>query len=381
LRLRVATHLKKDFALPGVLYHPYFEPRLSWLRSSLLVYDNVWSIVPPEARYVPSDPIKRHLERLPDTFAPLAPDPLDIVSEYFVLRVLGRAFSAIKAQPKAAIRQKQRLRFGKASRYDEMGVLEISGVTKLHDAKIAKAVYDMLKEHRLIYGNAGDGFHYVNKQAAALIVSFLAQRMSTRLPIRTITDVDSSFYLSAACNVIEAGDPVDSRGVLASAILKFHIPEEIGEISIDKFIELRKRYEGLREAFPLYLRDLGELSQIDDIRSISDLKARIESLVKLINRDLTKIKRSRIGESIRKWLPVGIGSAVTLGAAFLPDTPSLKYVTGTATVAVQILAEALHDSPIPGRLQGAQSLLLKAHEEILDARAMAQSLDMRTILV
>lgn len=37
--------------VPGVLYHPHFEPSLSWLRTSLLVYDNVLSIVPREAGY------------------------------------------------------------------------------------------------------------------------------------------------------------------------------------------------------------------------------------------------------------------------------------------------------------------------------------------
>jgi hypothetical protein len=48
--------------VPGVLYHPHFEPSLAWLRTSLLVYDNVWSIVPREANYTPSEIIRRHLE-------------------------------------------------------------------------------------------------------------------------------------------------------------------------------------------------------------------------------------------------------------------------------------------------------------------------------
>ena len=77
-RVNSDSSRKGRCALPGVLYHPNFEPSLSWLRSSLLVYDNVWSIVPLEADYSPSDNIERHLEKLPDTFATLAPEPLDI---------------------------------------------------------------------------------------------------------------------------------------------------------------------------------------------------------------------------------------------------------------------------------------------------------------
>ncbi len=364
--------------MPGVLYHPNFEPSLSWLRSSLLVYDNVWSIVPLEAGYVPSDYVKRHLEKLPDTFAPLAPEPLDIVHEYSVLRMLRRAFQRIAAHCKADGE-------GRPIRYQSddsgEGGLEIRGITKLHDGKVASTVFQMLEEFGLIYGRADDGFSYVNQQAAYLIVSFLAQRMATRLPIRTITDVDSSFYLSAACNVLEAGDPVDSRGVLASSILKFHIPANIGTLSVSDFVEIRKRYEEVREAFPLYLRDLGELIQIDDVRSVSELKARIESLVARIDRDMRRIKQSRIGHSIRRWIPIGIGSAVTLGAAFLPDDPSVKYVTGAVTVALQILTEAVHASRIPGRLEGTQSLLLSAKEDIINAQDMAWSLDLRNVLL
>jgi hypothetical protein len=83
----------------GVLYHSHFEPSLAWLRTSLLVYDHVWSIVPPEAGYVPFERIKRHLEKLPDTFAPIAPHPIDIVHEYFVLKwraACTTCFSATK---------------------------------------------------------------------------------------------------------------------------------------------------------------------------------------------------------------------------------------------------------------------------------------------
>jgi len=32
--------------MPTVLHHPKFEPGISWLRSALLVYDNVWSPPP-----------------------------------------------------------------------------------------------------------------------------------------------------------------------------------------------------------------------------------------------------------------------------------------------------------------------------------------------
>lgn len=69
--------------LNAVLYHPYFEPSLSALRSALLVYDKVCSIVPDGAGYTPSESLKRHVEKIPGSFETIAPNPLDIVSEYW----------------------------------------------------------------------------------------------------------------------------------------------------------------------------------------------------------------------------------------------------------------------------------------------------------
>ena len=364
--------------MPGVLYHPNFEPSLTWLRSTLLVYDCVWSIVPPEAEYVPSDSVKRHLEKLPDSFATLAPSPLDIAHEYFVLRLLGAAFQRIRAESKLSREQAKHLRYV-VDDYDNTEFF-IAGITKLHDSKVAYTVFQMLNEFGLIYGQDDKGFSYVNEQAACLIIWFLAQRMATRLPMRTITDVDVSFYLSAACNVAEGGNPADSHGLLASSVLKFHIPENIGTLSDLEYLEIRKRYEQLREDFPLYLRDLGELFQIEDVSNAPELHARLESVVRKINQDTERIKRSQVGESIRRWAPLGIGCAVTIGAAFLPDSPSMKYLTASATAIIQFLTEALHETPIPGRLEGTQSLLLSAKEDIIDASEMARALDIRPVL-
>jgi hypothetical protein len=363
--------------VPGVLYHPHFEPSLSWLRASLLVYDHVWSIVPQEAGYTPSEKIQRHLEKLPETFASVAPHPVDIASEYFVLRALRKAFERIAADPKVEPERSRRIMYDPHAWGSDEEILEIAGIAKIHAAKLAGSVHQMLEDFGLIYGRTDDGFSYTDERAAYLIISFLANRMATRLPMRTITDVDSSFLLSAGCDMIDAGDPVNSRGVLASSVLQFHIPENIGDLSDLQFVELRKRYEVLREDFPLYLRDLGELIQVDEIRELGELKARIDSLVQRIGKDMARIRRSRIKDFVRKWLPAGIGSAVTLGSAFIPNTPSLKYVTGAATVAIQILTNALRSSPIPSRIQGAQSLLLDARKDIFNIQDMADSLDMR----
>ena len=107
---------------------------------------------------------------------------------------------------------------------------------------------------------------------------------------------------------------------------------------------------------------------------IPDLVGRIDNLVAKIDRDIARIKRSKIRASVKERLPIGIGSAVTLGTAFVHDSPNLKFVTGATTVALQIVTEALHSKPLPARLEGTQSLLLSAQKDILHAKDMAKSL-------
>jgi hypothetical protein len=364
----------------GVLYHPYFEPSLQWLRTALLVYDQVWSIVPSDANYVSSEQIRRHLDTFPDTFAPLAPEPLDIVHEYFVLNQLGRVFKHI-ANSRESAPSKVRVRYSSIGEGLYTDSLEISGITRLHDTKVAYTVLQLLEESGLVYGQTDDDFLLVDERAAHVIVSLLAQRMATRLPIRTITDVETSFLLSTACDVIDSGGPVDSQAVLAASVLNFHIPEAIGELSNDRYIEIRKRYAELRELFPLYLRDLADLMQIDQIQDIPEVMDRIKTLLRSLDRDIARIKRSRVASSLKSWIPLGIGGVITLGSAFVPDTPTLKYVTGGATVAVQILSQVLSNNPIPSRLRGTQSLLLDAKEEIISTRNLSSWLDPNTLLV
>jgi hypothetical protein len=327
----------------------------------LLVYDNVWSIVPAEAGYEPSVALKRHLEKLPDTFSPIAPQPADIVSEYFVLSALGKAFQRIAGQPNA------KSLAGKFRSNDDEEALEIEGIAKVHGFKIASVVLDKLRENGLVYGEADGGFFRVNEEAAYLIVSFLAHRMARRLPVRTITDMDSAFVLSTACDVIEAGNPSESTGLLAASVLRFHIPQEIGKLPLANYVEIRKRYETLREEFPLYLHDLGELVKIGDARSANELRAKINDLVKTMDRTIARIKRARISQSIKRWVPIGLASAVTVGAACLPLDPTTRVAIAGAASGIQILRGVIDKAPIRGRLEAPHSLLLSAKRDILRA--------------
>lgn len=301
------------------------------------------------------------MDSLPDTFIPTAPenDDVKITKDYFVLDALNRSFSQISERKQRNGIQGRFIPQAKAAKE----TLEINGAVLLHNYKVAYAVYHMLREHNLIYEDRGDGYFLVDEQAAYLIVSFIAQRMSNRLGIKTLTGVDISFLLSTACDVYEGVIP-DRNALFASAILRFHIPEVISTLESSEYAELRKRYRELRESVPAYLRDLSELYRVDEVRTLAQLRGKIEDIGRSIDVDMTKIRNSRVGEAVRRWIPIGLTSALSIGALFVPESTT-ALVAALGTVAISVIGGKLNPRPMTGHFEGVRSLLLSAREDII----------------
>jgi len=359
----------------SVLYHPYFEPDVGQLRSALLISDAVHSIVPMGARYAPSDQIARHLDALPGTFVPTPPeeDDTEITKDYFALNGLRNAFSQI------AIDVSYRRLPGSMSEEGPFGPerLAIGNATLIHGFKIAGAVHSMLRDAGLVYGEREDGYFLVDERAAHLIVSFLAQRMSRRLALRTLTGVEDSYYLSTACDVYDWMTP-DKNAYFASSILRLHIPAEIEAMDLNQFAEFRKRYAALREMFPVYLADLKEVYCIDDVRTAKELQAKLAAIGQMTEQEMTRIRASRAAELIHRWIPIGLGSALSVGAAFFSG-PDAALGSAIGTIAVTLIGEALRGPQMVGRFHGARSLLLSARDDVLKASRLHRFLNMEPL--
>jgi hypothetical protein len=355
----------------NILYHPHFEPDIATLRSTLLIGDAVHSIVPQGANFIPSDRLRRHVDALPGTFVTVSPeeDDIEITKDYSVLDALRRAFRQIAAQDEVRSFRERIL----STNFDDGETLRLDGAVFLHNAKVVYSVYDALREAGLIFGER-DGYYVVNNQAADLIVSFLAQRMSHRLAMRTLTGVDASFLLSTACDVYDGVIP-DRNALFSSAVLRLHIPEDVASLTEPQYLELRSRYRDLREKFPLYLRDLFELYRANDARSLADLRAIIDDVARSIDTEQERIKSSRLGEKVRRWTPVGLTSALAIGAGFLADGMTAGLMTAGGTVAIGMISGIMDRRPLHGHFEGVRSLLLSAREDIMRARKLPEYLN------
>src|SRR5436190_21744589 len=78
-----------------VLYYPTFEPPADWLRSYLLFFDEVRTIVPEDVKFNPSDNMSRVVELMPEAFGTVAPQPDDILVDDVNTVRLEKAFREI----------------------------------------------------------------------------------------------------------------------------------------------------------------------------------------------------------------------------------------------------------------------------------------------
>lgn len=359
-----------------VIYHPFFEPDIATLRRSLLIYDSVHPIIPKEANFTPSDRLKRHMASMPNTFIPESPlaGDINMGNDYFMLTSLDKAFAQL-SDKHGQSRIKGRLI---EADDDSAETFAIDGVASIHAGKVGYSVHGMLEDHKLIYDLRDDGSFLIDGRAANLILSYLAQRMGKRLGMPTISDVEDAYLLSTACDVFEGVENIDAKTVFASAILRLHFPEEIGEMDDLAFRELRQRYQELRESFPIYIKQLQELYSVSENTPPELLIKKLGDVEKRIREGSERIADSATAHSIRKWSLFGLSGVASIGAVLLP---SLAFPLTIGGITLQAISTAQQKRTLHGHFDGVRSLALSAREDILKAARLSDFLKIEPLLV
>src|SRR6476660_6944484 len=91
----------QGFARPALLYYPDFHPKLQWLRSILLVSDEVKRIVPAEFPTHDPEPLTEMIGEVEGCLASVPPLDVEITPSWDELERLERAFGQISKVPAA----------------------------------------------------------------------------------------------------------------------------------------------------------------------------------------------------------------------------------------------------------------------------------------
>lgn len=296
--------------LNKILYYPDFEPSKKWFRSHLLFYDTIHSVVPEELNYKPSDQISDITERLPKSFEPIAPQNSDKKLNRFNIKVFDSAFSRIEKNPK---------KFPNEFKIEiHPDNLEISGnAVFFHDRKMSEEMYDLLERHHLLNLDSREfqgfggidlkNYSVVNRYAADLILSHIADKMATRYHISTITGNPFAYSV----NTLNSLPPLresQKRGQLTSIIIRCIIPEKIEELSANQFLQVREEYSDIRETIHVISKNLAELHNLKEIQDHQTLQNEIEYISSDFTKQIATLKKSLSPTIMKKFVPIFFGT-------------------------------------------------------------------------
>lgn len=343
------------------IYHPSFEPRISWLRAMLLFYDSVHSIIPQNAAYVPTPGIAQLCEKLPDVFTPLAPTDQDLECDWQQYHALT---AVLRETPKGG-KGKKSLQ-AKFDWPEGVPRLDLGNSVKVHNDKMADMlVYDLIGMG-LAQRTDDSEWLQVDKRVADLILSMLADRMARKRPgvFFTSSDREAAFAVAAMSDLnhsrLAAWNP---EALLASAILTVEIPSNIADMPINRYIDIRNRYHENRDIFRLAMQELRNLYLEGSFHEPDAFRQQLENVVKDFSKKTQRLREQESRRRVIQWAPITIGGIVSIAAAAI-TTPIVAISAAGVGVVLQIF-QTSHGQSIQGtNISRAQAMLVQLDSEL-----------------
>jgi hypothetical protein len=320
-----------------VLYYPKFEPDQRWLRSVLLLVDEVVRIIPKDAGHVDSLPTKQLSDAMPGCLQSISPTKEDIAIDSLNLGRLEKAFSGIRSGHRK--RPFSRLKV----LIDTDGRIQIEGGVWLSNGKLNEAVRDLLLKYELVettnifqdvapVGNA----ILTNEEASGLIVSHVADQISRRTGFDTMTDESLAFVVRSldTLGVTERSLEREGEGALASTIANIVIPSAVERLSIPQYREIRGSFEDVRGAFQDLVRAVSDRAKLNRAQSATALDNRLQMTIVEFCKQWVKYKETRTARRLKEWVPLSIGGLLAIPASLVNPLGGVALAAGGFTISV-----------------------------------------------
>ena len=332
-----------------VLYYPNFEPSKKWFRSYLLFFDTVCSIIPEDYDIeLLSESTLELWDEIPDSFRPLSPSKKDIQIKRQNFKRLKRAFEQISNAEE----------FERNNTIEENSIsdrvtidhsfdeINYRGVTLLHNDKISGEVFNLLQDFNLIDYNSQkdchplrrDNFYTVNKRAADLIVSLVADNIANSKGFNTITDQPLSFIMNSL-NSFSGTILGEPRNLLSYSLTNCVVPQNIENLSIDDYIYIHDKYKEIHEPFQEVISDLNRQYRLENVSDRSTLEVNINEITQNFNFEIEEIKRKSKLLQLNKFVPIGIGGLLTIIGTCTEDI-RLGVATAIGSILIEVIASS-----------------------------------------
>ena len=351
------------------LYYPSWNPSVRWVRSTLLVFDQLQVIRPTEVvnpRYHEANVAVYEL--LPHAFSEIRRAHYDMTLSPNNKRLLFSTLNLIADKYKRNTLQGAKLRFTPGE-----GAY-VPGYVYLHLSKIPDFVRKALESRGLFHAAAEQilkhqhnlhDFRIVQRDAAAIILALIADYYGRAHALRTVTDQRLA-YLNVALNENPVRRHAAVEASLATAILRFQIPERIAEMNPEQYVSLRKRYDDLRLPFQHAVRTICDDNLLAGIESRQQFEDAVHSAGREFSLGVDKLLRSPFARKVGQWAPMSFGIASSLCKLSVPAVAILGVGVDCAVKLYNGLSSKGHSTEI----HTAQKLMATLRRELISPITM-----------
>jgi hypothetical protein len=354
-----------------LIYYPGFYPNPIWLRRVLLLVDDLTRIVPTGVPTQDSPELLALQEAIPECLRSISPEARDVEIENHDIHRLTKAFAFLARSRKPTSRDKVEMVFSND------GSMSISGHTFLHHEKVSPRIYDELSRHKLMIPGLEKsldlgGFLAVEKKASNLILSSIAESISLRMGLDTITDEPIPFALNSlnTLGVTQLARKDSAEGVLLGSLASILIPLDVAILNPRDYRGLRDAYSSIRVAFKELTAELAGVNRLNHIQDPKSLRDRAKVTAVDFFKEYRDFRKTRYARSFKKWAPLYIGGALSMIAKVA--APNLALGIAGASLGIQVIQKRLErPADYPGR-QRIFNMLAGIRKDILRRSGIKQ---------
>jgi hypothetical protein len=271
---------------------------------------------------------------IPECLHSISPEAGDVAIENHDISRLTKAF-AFLARSRAGRKDKISVVISKS------GTMSISGHVFLHHDKVSPVIHAELRRNNLIIDglekNLG-GFLAVDQSASDLILSSIAESMSRRIGLDTITDKPIPFALNSlnSLGVTQVTSADRAEGVLLCSLASILIPLEVATLGPHDYRNLRHAYSSIRLAFKELAAELARINRLNRIQDPKHLRDRVKATTADFFQEYRAFRKSRYARTFRKWTPLCIGGLLSMVAKVVAPPSTAPEIAG-ASLAFQFV--------------------------------------------
>lgn len=309
------------------LYYPYINlTNKNWVKHALLFWDNISRIVPQSVEPMDSEDIIK-IKEVSGFINDYYPERWDISRTFYDFSrelkpiLESHTFFRDRYFEREYHHRQYRRDFQNRRRF--FSELVQANGSYIHVEKMDTRLKEYLFDIGLaIPGrNEWEDWIKIDNEIGLLYMTYFAKSISKNNSLPIVTDIELSFSVS-----IYFESPINSdynnqfEYKLGNLLIETIVPKNINNVSLDKILEIRRKYDGERVAF---FNEISNLSNaiigLDNANSLNDALHHHSKLILNETKNLEKLYNAHKIETINKFLTISMPTAIASFSDYIPD--------------------------------------------------------------